>query len=436
MQRRLLLALGLLLAFVSQALALAGQQRTVMMQPPGWVQASTPGAAVVEDFAHGRFWTTMGYTGPLVLNSITRAGPKTVTTLGGLVQTITNSNQLAYSDQGESIEEARTNLTLQSQNIGVTWSTTNGATVNSTATTAPDGTNQGGKVIRAVTATNYRISQTISISAASVYTYSVYAKAAELNWLFLNEVNTSNATAFFNLSTGTVGTVGVGATASISSLGNSWYRCTIKFTAGSASANIWLAIAPADNTQNFTSGNATDGLYVYGAQLELGSFATSYIPTTTVAVFRANDVVTAIGPLLSAIQSPAVTLQLKTAPISGIAVGNPRIFGYQGGITPAAVQSNTQTTIYNGVTAPIASLGSGAFLTTNVTTVASHDSSGMSIVSNGGTETTNAAVMPAITNGYAGSQSGTSTFLNGPLRSIGAWASRLPAAVRSQLSQP
>jgi hypothetical protein len=42
-------------------------------------------------------------------------------------------------------------------------------------------------------------------------------------------------------------------------------------------------------------GNGTSGLYVWGAQLEVGSYATSYIPTTSASVTRNADVISKTG---------------------------------------------------------------------------------------------------------------------------------------------
>ena len=201
-------------------------------------------------------------------------------------------NGSSWVNAGTLIEPAATNLLTYSQNIASGWSTVNGATVNATAVSAPDGTSTGGKIMRAAAATSYRIQQTATITSGTTYTLSVYAQAGELNWLFLVDSNTSNVYAYFNLSSGTVGSTGGGGsmTTNISNVGNGWYRCSITYVAGSTTAGIWLSLASANGTTNLAGGNTTDGLYVWGAQLEANPTATSYYPTTSSSATRSADV--------------------------------------------------------------------------------------------------------------------------------------------------
>ncbi len=83
--------------------------------------------------------------------------------------------------------------------------------------------------------------------------------------------------------------------ASIQNYGNGWYRCILTYTPGlSGNFNVQIRLADASGNTSYT-GTGTSGLYVFGAQLETGSIATSYIPTTTAAVTRGADVVTLSG---------------------------------------------------------------------------------------------------------------------------------------------
>ena len=160
-------------------------------------------------------------------------------------------------------------------------------TVASNATTAPNGTLTADKLVENTSNTNHYLSQVIT-NQNSLFTYSVYAKKAERDFLFINAFATSpnNFTyvpsAYFNLSNGTIGTVS-NCNASILDVGNGWYRCTIQCTSifAQTSANVafynYIAIA---NNNNSYLGDGTSGIFIWGAQLVTGTSAKEYFPTT------------------------------------------------------------------------------------------------------------------------------------------------------------
>jgi hypothetical protein len=182
------------------------------------------------------------------------------------------------------------NLCLQSQTFdNATW-TAQRATVTANATAAPDGTLTADKLIEDATASNtHRITQTPT-TAASAYTWSVYAKADTRSWLYLrvDRIGPTTPIAWFNVSNGTVGTVQTGFTASIQSVGNGWYRCTATVDVALAGANsIMIGLATADNVSSYT-GDGTSGIFIWGAQLEAVTYQTTpstYNATTTAAYY-------------------------------------------------------------------------------------------------------------------------------------------------------
>ena len=96
--------------------------------------------------------------------------------------------------------------------------------------------------------------------------------------------------AIFNLSNGTVSTspTASGTTASIEDYGNGWYRCLVNTT--NTGGGELLFISPSvDGTLTTNYTNTTNGIYVWGGQVENGSYATSYIPTEGTTATRATE---------------------------------------------------------------------------------------------------------------------------------------------------
>jgi hypothetical protein len=183
------------------------------------------------------------------------------------------------------VEEARTNLVLRSQEFDNASWTAFGITVSSDATVAPNGTTTADLITTTLTA-GVNVYQAVTISTAA-WTWSVYAKAGTASWLYIDAYDGANNFSWFNISSGTTGTNAAGNTSRITSLGNGWYRCSVTRTAASAAGFFPIGLSDADNSSAVTSGvNAS----IWGAQLEAGAFATSYIHVPAAStVTRAAD---------------------------------------------------------------------------------------------------------------------------------------------------
>ena len=194
------------------------------------------------------------------------------------------------------IEEARTNIVLASEQFGNATYWSNSGSINSNSVVAPNGTLTGDTIVSAESGLGASGSyQNITgLSIGTNYTLSFYVKANGANWCQIIGVTTGGSTSvtrgWFNLSTGVIGSVNnTSSSLSITSVGNGWYRCSMILPAMTGTGTtVYFTCSNGDGLDVFTN-NGWNGLFVWGAQLEAGSFATSYIPTTSASVTRTAD---------------------------------------------------------------------------------------------------------------------------------------------------
>ena len=276
--------------------------KDILQYNPSWVMMPS----FLKD---GKAYTMIsGLSGSLNVTRTTTptASRATRVNASGFIETVTdNVLRLDYPIGGGCpallVEPSAQNLALQSENFGTTWSPNqliafgSGSVLNTTGTLDPYGTNVSDLIVAStVSGVQHRIDQTTT-SASGSYTFSVFVKAAGYNftWLRIGTVG-----AFFNLSNGAITGTSAGIVASSQNYGNGWYRCIISKASSSANEVLRINIIQTDGVTDF-AGDGTSGIYVFGAQYETGTVATTYIPTTSGTGSRAADVISASGALVS-----------------------------------------------------------------------------------------------------------------------------------------
>jgi hypothetical protein len=264
----------------------------------GWYRISitattAAGAGSAQVFANGFNSSGASFIWGAQLEPVTyqtAPGPYVATTASAYYGPRFDYNPFTLGALGLLIEEQRTNLlTYSAEFDNAAWTKSN-TTITSNSTTAPDGTVSADTIVAAGT-TSAGLVRNFA-STATAHTFSVYLKQGNTLFSEIEMIDQGTVANRVRLTyaTGVLSVVAGSPTGTATSVGDGWWRVTITYTFPAIGATDTLVVYPST-----TTGSIGENVFAWGAQLEAGAFATSYIPTVASQVTRNADVASMTG---------------------------------------------------------------------------------------------------------------------------------------------
>ena len=187
------------------------------------------------------------------------------------------------------VEPQRTNQFVQSNNFNTSWTQTS-VDVATDVITSPI----SGELADSVTATTataqHRVFQTPA--STGIGTFTMYIKQGELSRICIHFLGTNKAVGFDCSDNTTFAATGIASYPTrytISDFGNGWSKVEMYDVGSTTRVDIYIANPTVGGNNAVWTGDVTSKIYFAAAQFELGSYATSYIPTDGSSVTRVQD---------------------------------------------------------------------------------------------------------------------------------------------------
>ena len=178
------------------------------------------------------------------------------------------------------LEPQRSNVVTQSEYFG-SWNVAR-ATISDNAATSPEGLSNAAVLTEDTTNNSHPVFNSYTTSNGVSYTFSLFAKQGSRRYLQLFASN-GGSSVYYDLQNQTAGAGG-----DIEDYGNGWSRLIYTYTTNSTSATFYIQPS-IDGVTQFYTGDGSNATFLYGAQLEAGSYPTSYIPTYGSSVTRSQE---------------------------------------------------------------------------------------------------------------------------------------------------
>ena len=177
-----------------------------------------------------------------------------------------------------------TNLLRQTSAFDNALWVNTGTTVGANATAAPDGTTTADRLVETATTADHMMTFTVAVIAGQAYTWSLFVKSdtrRRLRLAFPATQFAANERATFDVTSDSIPSSTGGGAPTITPAGNGWDRITLTgacTTSGSAVLAVYM-MTDTGTTSTSYAGAIANGIFIWGAQLEVGARATSYYPS-------------------------------------------------------------------------------------------------------------------------------------------------------------
>jgi hypothetical protein len=222
-------------------------------------------------------------------------------------------------------------LTYSEQFDNGAWSVTQGS-VGANVTIAPNETTTADYLKGNGTNTFHYVNRNLTVLASTRYTFSVYCKKADYDFIQIGDQGTSGAYVYVNLNNGQISTFGsnnqslYNVVATTQFVGAGWYRIICSLTTGSSQTTLTPIIILLDNTANSSfAGSTSAGTYIWGAHVNLGSTADRYIQTVASAPntnWTTNNISLTAGATYDSMVDSPTNVFTSATDIGGVVPGN------------------------------------------------------------------------------------------------------------------